>query len=95
LEYLQIDTTDSVHRIGETVSECHHPESSICRVGDQNNDLLANLGVNSDTTVRFADTDFLMECEISAIWRRFPLIVAFYKLKVRHISSFGLFDLLT
>ena len=33
------------------------------------------------------DPDFLTKCEISAIWRRFPLIVAFYKLKVRRIST--------
>ena len=31
--------------------------------------------------------DFLTKCEISAIWRRFPLIVAFYMLKVRRIST--------
>ena len=33
------------------------------------------------------DPDFLTKCEISAIWRRFPLIVAFYMLKVRRIST--------
>ena len=27
-----------------------------------------------DTAVRFADHDFLLECKILAIWRRFPLI---------------------
>ena len=32
---------------------------------------------------RFADPDFLLECKISAIWRRFPLIFAFYILNVR------------
>ena len=52
-------------------------------------------GVNLDTAVRFVDPDFLLECKISAIWRRFPLIFAFYILNVRHISTFGLFDLLT
>jgi len=31
-------------------------------------------GVNLDTAVRFLDPDFLLECKISAIWRRFPLI---------------------
>jgi len=31
-------------------------------------------GVNFDTAVRFADPDFLLECKISAIWRRFQLI---------------------
>jgi len=44
---------------------------------------------------RFADPDFLLESKISAIWRRFPLIFAFYILNVRHISTSGLFDLLT
>ena len=33
--------------------------------------------------------------KISAIWRRFPLIFAFYITNVRHISTSGLFDLLT
>jgi len=46
-------------------------------------------GVNLDTAVRFADLDFLLECKISAIWRRFPLIFAFYILNVRHISTSG------
>jgi len=31
-------------------------------------------GVSLDTSVRFADPDFLLKCKISAIWRRFPLI---------------------
>ena len=44
-------------------------------------------GVNLDTIVRFADPDFLLECQIPAIWRRFPLIIAFYILNVRHIST--------
>jgi len=52
-------------------------------------------GVNLDTAVRFADTDFLLECKISAICQRFPLIFAFYMLKFRHISTSGLFVLLT
>jgi len=47
-----------------------------------------------DTAVRFADSDFLLECKISAIWRRFPLIFAVYIPNVRHISTSGLFDLL-
>jgi len=34
-------------------------------------------GVNLDTAIRFADPDFLLECKISAIWERFPLIFAF------------------
>ena len=54
-----------------------------------------NFYVNLDTTVRFADPDFLLEYQMSAIWRRFPLIIAFYILNVRHISTSGLFDLLT
>jgi len=28
--------------------------------------------------VRFLDPDFLVDCKISAIWRRFPLIIALY-----------------
>jgi len=35
-------------------------------------------GVNLYTAVRFPDPDFLLECKISAIRRRFPLISAFY-----------------
>ena len=46
---------------------------------------LCTSGVNLDTAVRFADPDFLSECKISAIWRRFPLIFAFNILNVRHI----------
>ena len=41
------------------------------------NGYLWTSGVNLDTAVRFADPDFLLECKISAIWRRFPLIFAF------------------
>jgi len=59
------------------------------------NGYLRTSGVNLDTAVRFADPDFLLECKISAIWRRFPLIFAFYMLNVRHISTSGWFDLLT
>jgi len=40
-------------------------------------------------------SDFLSECKNLAILRRFPLIFAFYMLNVRHISTSGLFDLLT
>ena len=32
---------------------------------------------NLDTTVRFADPDFLLACKISAIWRRFTIIIDF------------------
>ena len=57
--------------------------------------VIYELPVNLDTAVRFADPDFLLECKISAIWRRFPLIFAFYMLNVRHISTSGLFDLVS
>ena len=46
------------------------------------NGYLWTSGVNLDTAVRFADLDFLLECKISAIWRRFPWIIAFYMLNV-------------
>ena len=39
------------------------------------NGYLWTFGVNLDTTVRFADPDFLLKRKISAIWRRFPLFV--------------------
>jgi len=38
---------------------------------------------------------FPLECKISAIWRRFTLIFAFNIVNVRHISTSGLFDVLT
>ena len=38
------------------------------------NGYLWTSGVNLATAVRFADPDFLLECKISAIWRRFLLI---------------------
>jgi len=57
--------------------------------------LFMNFRLNLGTAVRFADPDFLLESKISAIWRRFSLIFAFYMLNVRHISTSGLFDLLT
>ena len=41
------------------------------------NGYLWTSSVNFDTAVRFADPDFLLECKISAIWRRFPLNFAF------------------
>ena len=59
------------------------------------NGYLCTSGVNLDTAVRFADPDFLFECKISAIWQRFTLIFAFNISNVRHISTSGLFDLLT
>ena len=39
--------------------------------------------VNLDTAVRFADPDFLLASKISAIWRRFTIIIAYYILNVR------------
>ena len=42
------------------------------------NGYLWTFGVNLDAAVRFADPDFLSECKISAIWRHFPLMFAFY-----------------
>ena len=38
------------------------------------NGYLWTSGVNLDTAVRFADPDFLLECKISASWRRFLCI---------------------
>jgi len=58
------------------------------------NGYLWTSGVNLDNAVRFPDPDLLVECKISAIWRRFPFIFAFYMLNIRHISTSGLFDLL-
>ena len=57
--------------------------------------VICTSGVNLDTAVRFADPDFLLWCKMSAIWRCFTLIFAFNILIVRHISTSGLFDLLT
>ena len=48
-----------------------------CVLYMRRNDYLWIFGVNLDTAVRFADPDFLLECKISAIWRRFPLFVHF------------------
>jgi len=50
--------------------------SNICSAHAQKR-LFINFFVNLDTAVRFADPDFLLECKISAIWRRFPLILHF------------------
>jgi len=66
--------------------------SNICTAHAQKQ-YLCTSGVNLDTAVRFADPDFLLECKISAIWRRFTLIFAFNILNVRRISTSGLFDL--
>jgi len=46
------------------------------------NGYLWTSGVHLDTAVRFADPDLLLKCKISAIWRRFPFIFAFYMLSV-------------
>ena len=56
----------------------------MCLLCMHGNGYLWTSSVNLDITVRFPDPDFRIECEISAIWRRFPLIFfAFYMLKVR------------
>ena len=68
--------------------------SNICTAHAQNG-YLCTSGVNLDTAVRFADPDFLLGCKISAIRCCFTLIFAFNILIVRHISTSGLFDLLT
>jgi len=68
--------------------------SNICTAHAQKR-LFINFRCKFGNPVRFADPDFRLECKISAIWRRFPLISAFYMLNVRHISTSGLFDLLT
>jgi len=54
------------------------------------NGYLWTSGVKWDTTVRFPDPGFLLECKISAIWRRYPLIIAFYMPNARYISTSGL-----
>jgi len=45
------------------------------------NGYLGTSGKNCDTIIRFPDPDFLTECTMSAIWRRFPLIFAFIRWK--------------
>ena len=77
------------------ISDQSHWQSATFALRMRRNGYLCTSGVNLDTAVRFADPDFLLGCNISAIWRRFPLIIAFYILNVRHISTSGLFDLLT
>ena len=71
------------------------PLSAIFALCMRRNGYLCTSGVNLDTAVRFADPDFLLWCKISAIRRCFTLIFAFNILIVRHISTSGLFDLLT
>jgi len=67
--------------------------SNICTAHAQKR-LFMHFGVNLESAARFADPDFLFECKISAIWRRFTLIFAFNILNVCYISTSGLFDLL-
>jgi len=50
------------------------PFSATLLLRMRTNGYLWTSGVNSDSAVRFADPDFLLECKITAIWRRFPLI---------------------
>jgi len=71
------------------------PLSATFALRRRSNGYLCTSGVNLETDVRFAHPDFLLKRKISAIWRRFPLIFAFYMLNVRHISTSGSFDLLT
>ena len=66
--------------------------SNICTAHAQKR-LLMNFRCKFRHSRRFADDDFLLVCNISAIWRRFPLIFAFYMLNVGHIPTSGLFDL--
>jgi len=56
---------------------------------------LGAFGKDPDISIQFFDLGFLTDSEISAIWRRFQLIFSPEKLKVRHISTSGLFGLLT
>ena len=57
--------------------------------------LHTRLAIVTENDLGLADPDFPLECKISAIWRRLTLIFAFYILNVRHISTAGLFHLLT
>jgi len=68
--------------------------SATCVLRMRSNGYLCSSGVNLDNAVRFIDPDHLLECKISVIWRRFPLIFAFHMLNIRHISTSGLFHLL-
>jgi len=68
--------------------------SNICTAHAQKR-LFMNFRCKVRHRLRFVDPVFLLECKISVIWQRFPLIFAFYMLIFRHISTSGLFDLLT
>jgi len=89
----QIDVIKLEGYSGTMCNKHLRPFSAILRM--RRNGYLWTSGVNLDTALRFADPDFLLECKILAIWRRFPLIFAFYMLNVRNITTSGLFDLLT
>jgi len=52
-------------------------------------------GKNPNISIRFLDSDFLVGSKISVIWGRFQSFFSLKKLKVCHISTSGLFDLLT
>jgi len=59
------------------------------------NGYLCTSGVNLDTAVRFADPDFLLECKNFGYLATFYVDFSFNILNVRHISTSGLFDLMT
>jgi len=95
---LQSFSSTSIYRTGLqklSISSHSRPFSLTFVLRMRRNGYLWTSGVNCDSAVRLADPDFRLECKISAIWRRFPLNFAFYMLNVRHISTSGLFDLLT
>jgi len=77
---LQSFSSTSTYRIKlQKLSIWSHlwPFSATCLRRMHRNGYLWTSGVNLDSAVRFADPDFLLECKISAIWRRFPLILRF------------------
>ena len=69
--------------------------SNICTARAQKR-LFMNFSVNLDIAIWFADPDFLLEC---TKFQRFGDVSRwffwFYMLNVRHISTSGLFELLT
>jgi len=74
---LQSFSSTSIYRIGlQKLSTQSHlrPFSTAFVLRMRRNGYLWTSGVNLNTAVRFADPDFRLECKISAIWRRFPLI---------------------
>ena len=67
----------SIYRTGlQMLSILSHlrPFSAAFVLRMRSNGYLWTSGINLDTAVRFADPDFLLECKMSAILRRFPLI---------------------